>query len=157
VRLCLCGTPAANGPFVHPPNDTWVNTEQRWNDTDRGKPKDSEENLFQCRFVYSKPHIDFPGSEPGPPWEKPAIKRLCFGTADKTLRMRKLWRQCPGINVPWKAGNKIWKAEKFWSFIIRKIDFFGLCPSSKLLNKATKFLKLDYSRHFSVVSVQIWG
>jgi hypothetical protein len=22
VRLCLCGTAAANGPFVHPPDDT---------------------------------------------------------------------------------------------------------------------------------------
>jgi hypothetical protein len=35
VRLCLCGTAAANGPTVHPPDDTWVNIEQRWNDTDR--------------------------------------------------------------------------------------------------------------------------
>jgi len=25
--------------------------EKRWNDTDRGKPKYSEKNLFQCHFV----------------------------------------------------------------------------------------------------------
>jgi hypothetical protein len=42
VRLCLCGTAATNGPFVHPPDDTLKNIEQRWNDTNGGKPKDSE-------------------------------------------------------------------------------------------------------------------
>jgi hypothetical protein len=31
-----------NGSFVHPTDDSWVNMEQRCNDTDRGKPKDSE-------------------------------------------------------------------------------------------------------------------
>jgi hypothetical protein len=45
---------ASNGPFVHPPDDTWVNMEPRWNDTDRGKPKDSEKNLSQCHFVHNK-------------------------------------------------------------------------------------------------------
>jgi hypothetical protein len=32
--------------------------EQRWNETDRGKPKYSEKNLSQCHFVYHKSHID---------------------------------------------------------------------------------------------------
>jgi hypothetical protein len=31
--------------------------EQRWNDTDRGKPKDSEINLSQCHFVHHKLHM----------------------------------------------------------------------------------------------------
>jgi hypothetical protein len=42
LRLCLCKTAASNGPLSMPPYDTSVNMEQRWNDTDRGKPKDSE-------------------------------------------------------------------------------------------------------------------
>jgi hypothetical protein len=45
IFLCLCGIVTANGPTVHPPDDTRVNMEQQWNDTDRGKLKDSEKNL----------------------------------------------------------------------------------------------------------------
>jgi hypothetical protein len=52
---CLCGTAAYNGPFVHPPNDTLVNMVQRWHDTDRGKPKDSERILSQCRLSTTDP------------------------------------------------------------------------------------------------------
>jgi hypothetical protein len=40
---CLYGTAADNGPIVHPKVDAWVNMEQRWNDIDRGKPKNSRE------------------------------------------------------------------------------------------------------------------
>jgi hypothetical protein len=47
----------------------WVR-ERRWNDIDRGKPKNSEKNLSQCHFGQHKSHMDWPGREPGPPrWE----------------------------------------------------------------------------------------
>jgi len=31
-----------------------------WNDTSRRKPKYSEENEFECHFVYHKSHMDWP-------------------------------------------------------------------------------------------------
>jgi hypothetical protein len=41
-----------------------------WNNTDRGRKKNSERNLSQWHFVHRKSHIDWHGSEPGPPlWE----------------------------------------------------------------------------------------
>jgi hypothetical protein len=36
--------------------------EHKWNDIDRGKPKDSKENLSQSDSVYHKSHIDCPGN-----------------------------------------------------------------------------------------------
>jgi hypothetical protein len=41
--------------------------ESRWNDIDRGKPKNSEKNLFHCHFVDHKSHMDSSGRELGPP------------------------------------------------------------------------------------------
>ena len=40
--------------------------ENWWSHTDRGKPKYSEENLFQCHFSYYKSHMDYSGIEEGP-------------------------------------------------------------------------------------------
>jgi hypothetical protein len=44
--------------------------EPLWNDTETGKPTNSEQNLSQSHFVQHKSHSDWPGREPGPPlWE----------------------------------------------------------------------------------------
>jgi hypothetical protein len=40
--------------------------EHWWNDTDRGKQKYWEKNLFQCLLVHHKYHMYCPGIKPGP-------------------------------------------------------------------------------------------
>jgi hypothetical protein len=83
VKLCLCGTAAANGPFVHPPDDTWVNMEQGWNDIDSGKPKDSEKTLSQCHLSTAKPTWTALGENPGLRGKKPAAIRLSYSTTNQ--------------------------------------------------------------------------
>jgi hypothetical protein len=38
--------------------------ESRWNDTDRGEPKNPERNLSQCHAVHHKSQMDRPRREP---------------------------------------------------------------------------------------------
>jgi hypothetical protein len=66
ARLCLW-TAATNGPIVHPPGDIYEYEEPWWNDTDRGKPKNSDRNLSQFHFVHYKSHMDWTERERGPP------------------------------------------------------------------------------------------
>jgi hypothetical protein len=40
-----------------------ISTELRCNDTDRGKPKYWQTNLWQCHCFDYKPHLDLPGME----------------------------------------------------------------------------------------------
>jgi hypothetical protein len=54
-----------------------------WNDSDRGKPKDSDQNLSQCHFIHHKSHSIDLGASPGRRGEKPATIRLSHGTAQK--------------------------------------------------------------------------
>jgi hypothetical protein len=53
--------------------------EHRWNETDRGKPKNSGKNLSQSHFVHHKSHI--PGSNPGLRGGRPTANRLSHDTA----------------------------------------------------------------------------
>jgi len=44
-----------------------MSMEHWWNDTVRGKPKNSEKNLSQCQIVHHKSHMDWSGIDPGTP------------------------------------------------------------------------------------------
>jgi hypothetical protein len=57
----------------------------RWNDIDRGKPKDSEKNLSPCHFVHHKFHWIDPGANPDRRGERPATNRLSHGTAARFI------------------------------------------------------------------------
>jgi len=43
-----------------------ISIEHWWDDTDRGKQKYWQKNLFQCLLVHHKSHVDCPGIECGP-------------------------------------------------------------------------------------------
>jgi hypothetical protein len=49
-----------------------------WNDIDRGKPKNSEENVAQCYFVHHKTHM---GTNLGLCSVRPATDCMSHGTA----------------------------------------------------------------------------
>jgi hypothetical protein len=85
---------ASNGPFIHPPNDTWVNIEQRWNDTDRRKPKDSENNLSQCHSVQHKSHTDWHGHQSELPQATNRLSYRAVHGADTNLLLKLLNTIC---------------------------------------------------------------
>lgn len=67
---CYCGTAAGSRPTAQRPDDTRVNTEQGWNGTDSGNPKNWEKDLSQCHFAHHKSHMRCAGREPrNPPLE----------------------------------------------------------------------------------------
>jgi hypothetical protein len=87
------------------PKNIWVNVEQRWNDTERGKQKNSQESVSLCHSVHQKSHMDCPGREPDPlpvrNWRLTAksIARLCSVLLS--------WKQCARTkNVRWKQFTR---------------------------------------------------
>jgi hypothetical protein len=72
---------AANGPSVHPPDDTRVNMEHRWNDINRGKPKDSEKSCPSATLSTTSPTWTALSTNQGLRDEKPATNRMSYGTA----------------------------------------------------------------------------
>jgi hypothetical protein len=80
LRLCV-RTAATNGPIVLPPDDDmsmkpWLN-----DDTDRGKPNNSEKNLYKYHFSTTNPIWIEPGAKLGLRGGRPATNRLSHGTA----------------------------------------------------------------------------
>jgi hypothetical protein len=57
-----------------------LNVEQRWNDIDRGKLKDSRKNVSQLHFVNNLTWTAL-GASPGLRGEKQVANRLSYGTA----------------------------------------------------------------------------
>jgi hypothetical protein len=59
-------TAAITGHIVHP---LMIHEygQRRWNDTDRGNPKNSEKTLSQRHLVHHKSHMDWTKREPAPP------------------------------------------------------------------------------------------
>jgi hypothetical protein len=49
-----CGTEASSGPFVHLPDDSRVNMEQKFNDINMGKLIGLEKDLPQYHFIHHK-------------------------------------------------------------------------------------------------------
>jgi hypothetical protein len=93
-------TSAAKEPTVQLIHDKWMHMEQRWNDINREKPKDSEKNLRQCQFAHHKSDVHCSGREPWAftmrsrnqppaPWHGPGLVKLLFTAF--TLFRKALW------------------------------------------------------------------
>lgn len=74
---------AGQEPTVYFPDDAWSNMDQRWNDSGRRKPKDSEIKLSQWHCVRVNPTWTDLGTIPGLGYEKP--KTNCSNTMVRPL------------------------------------------------------------------------
>jgi hypothetical protein len=79
VRLCLW-TAATNRLLVHP-QMIHEYKEPRWNNTDRGKPKNSEKTRPSATLSTTSPTRIDPSANPGLRGERPATNGLSHGTA----------------------------------------------------------------------------
>jgi hypothetical protein len=68
------------GPLSNLQDCTWMNIEHKWNDNDRKKPNNLEENLSQCHTVHHISHKDCPGTEYEILRRKACTNRLSYGT-----------------------------------------------------------------------------
>jgi hypothetical protein len=88
VRLSLWTAPT-NRLSVHPPDDTSMKL--RWNDTERGNPKNSEKNLSEWHFVLHTSRMDWPGRESGPRCAVGALTVWAM-TPSRSIRKQVVWR-----------------------------------------------------------------
>jgi hypothetical protein len=136
---------ASNGPFIHPPDDIWVNMEQRWNDNGRGKTEEFGENLSQCHFFHHESHMDSLGANPGLWGEKPVSNRLSYGTAplnkaffSYVMPSFKCWNWSKPVGLVFTFFNR------FFHFIT--------CT-----NSLTFFQILVFTQRFRNYLFQFWG
>jgi len=67
---------------------TDVSMEHWWNETDRGKFKDSEQNISHCNFVTSDPIRTNVGSNRPPHGDRP-VTNPWHGTGEKCIQLSK--------------------------------------------------------------------
>jgi hypothetical protein len=73
--------PLTGSLSIYPPDDTWVNMEQRWNDADRGNRKTRRKACHSAPLSTTNPTMTDLGANPGLRGEKPATNSLSYGTA----------------------------------------------------------------------------
>jgi hypothetical protein len=71
----------SNGPFVHPPDDIWVNMEQLWNDIDRGNRRTRRKACPSAALSTANHTWSDMCASPDLHSEKPATNSLSYGTA----------------------------------------------------------------------------
>jgi hypothetical protein len=77
--------------------------EPRWNDTDRGKQKNSEKTLSKCHVFRHKSHMDWPWQEPGPPrWKAGNCSpKPCHDLFSINCVTLSRWQDCPDSTKSW--------------------------------------------------------
>jgi hypothetical protein len=100
--------------------------ERRWNDTDRGKPKNSEKKLSQC---HHKSHMDWPGREPGPTSWGAGGNRLSHGTARPVCSKTLYCLSYPGSQqqVASRTAMKLQAASRNngWPWVWKRLGTLG--------------------------------
>jgi hypothetical protein len=86
VILRPCGTAVPNWPFVHPSDNTWVNTEQRYIDNNRGKRKTWKKTCLSATLSTTNSTWTILGAIPGVHDEKPVTNGPHNGTAESGIK-----------------------------------------------------------------------
>jgi hypothetical protein len=137
----------ANGPIVHPPvdkyppDDIWVNMEQRWNDIARRKLKICEGNS-QKHFAHHRTAWSTLGVNRGLYSQKPAADYLICGTVIKLWVNRVMFQSAVDSTeccIRWSVKTLSGESDQFNCWQNWSVEEFLHCTHSQVANGLLAF------------------
>jgi hypothetical protein len=125
----------------------------RWNDIDRGKPKDSEKNLSQCNFVHHKSQWIDQGANQGRRGERPATNLLSSNSKGMPKNLQRSYSMQTSW-LFWTRYPSYTKLKNVWQNLAIYFEFMEELIQYKQWRYLIHFLPVIFNGLFSVLRLK---